>query len=76
MKINILFTKKNGNSMVFFELKKKMVNQDRLNSGLIKQILDNKSKIKKLKKLLTKIDKTIIKKNDSIDKLNQILIKL
>ena len=71
IKVNILFTRKNNeNSTVIFSLKKKLVSQARLNSNLFEQILENKSKIKILKKKLVEMDKNIINKNDSIDIIN------
>ncbi len=77
MNINILFTKKNNeNSKIVFSLKKKIVSQNRLNMQLMKQIQENKSKIKLLKKQLEKLDKTILNKNDSIEKINNNIDKI
>ena len=64
MKINIIITKKNTEFTANFIVRKKIVAQNRLNYQLVKQIQENKAKIKILKKQIAKLDKTIQNKNE------------
>ena len=71
IKINVFF-KSNIDSkfIISFSLKKRVVAQNRLNPLLVEQIQDNKSKIKNLKKQITKLNKAIQVKTDLINELN------
>ena len=70
LKINILFKKKNSEFSPIFTLRKKIVNQNKLNSDLVSNINENKIKIKLLKKQITKLEKSIQNKNSQIIKIN------
>ena len=75
--IKVLFKKnKYDSNNIIFLLKKKIVNQNILNLQLSNDILENKSKIKILKKQIDKLDKIIQNKNKLIDKLNNRVIKI
>ena len=76
LKINILFKKQNSEFSPIFSLRKKIVNQNKLNSDLVSQIQENKTKIKLLKKQITKLDKSIQSKNSQINNINNTLEKL
>jgi hypothetical protein len=74
MIMNILFKK--NNSSFSFSLRKKIVSQNRLNFELVKEIQENKAKIKLLKKQIAKLDKTIQNKNNIIDSINNSLSQI
>jgi hypothetical protein len=70
MKMNISFTKKNNESLGIFTVRKKIVEQNRLNLKLVEQIQENKAKLKLLKRQLAKLEKNIQNKNELIDNIN------
>ena len=71
IKINLVFNNKNDvKSVIKFNLRKKIVSQDRLNPILVEQIQDNKYKIKILKNQITKLDNCLQAKNDVVDNIN------
>ena len=76
LKIKIYFIKNNSEFIAIFILKKKRVEQKRLNFLLDKEIQENKVKIKLLKKQMIKLNKIIQDKNDLLDDINNNIIKL
>ena len=76
MKIIIKFKKKNTEFSTIFTVRKKIVAQNRLNSKLVEQIQENKSKIKILKRQIAKLDKILQNKNDLIDTINTNIVKI
>ena len=67
LKMKICFIKNNSEFIAIFILRKKEVEQKRLNFLLEKEIQENNVKIKLLKKQIIKIDKIIQVKNDLLD---------
>ena len=76
LKIKIYFMKNSSEFIAIFLLRKKIVDQKRLNLLLEDEIQENKSKIKILKKQVTKLDKIIENKNGLIDNINDTISKL
>ena len=76
LKIKILFIKNNKEKITIYSLRKKIVEQKRLNFQLNEEIQENKLKIKFLKKQIAKLDKIIQNKNNLIDNINNNIIKL
>ena len=76
LKIKICFLKNNSEFIAIFILRKKEVEQKRLNFLLEKEIQENNVKIKLLKKQIIKLDKIIQGKNDLLDDINNNIIKL
>ena len=76
LKMNILFINKNSEIISIFTLRKKIIEQNRLNFQLNEEIQENKAKIKNLKKEIAKLDKIIKTKNDIIDNINNNIIKI
>lgn len=76
LKMKIYFLKNNSEFTTIFLLRKKIVDQKRLNLLLEEEIQENKSKIKNLKKQVTKLDKIIENKNGLIDKIDDNISKL
>ena len=76
LKIKILFIKNNTEKITIYSLRKKIVEQKRLNFQLNEEIQENKLKIKFLKKQIAKLDKIIQNKNNLIDNINNNIIKL
>ena len=76
LKIKILFIKNNTEKITIYSLRKKIVEQKRLNFQLNEEIQENKFKIKFLKKQIAKLDKIIQNKNNLIDNINNNIIKL
>lgn len=76
LKMKIYFLKNNSEFTTLFLLRKKIVDQKRLNLLLEEEIQENKSKIKNLKKQVTKLDKIIENKNGLIDKIDDNISKL
>ena len=74
--MKICFIKNNSEFIAIFILRKKIVDQKRLNLQLEKEIQENKAKIKILKKQITKLDKIIENKNDLIDNIDGNISKL
>ena len=70
LKYEVHFMKKNNEKIAVFLLKKKIVDQERLNDLLVIKIQENKAKIKLLKKQISKLEKNIQNKNDMIDNIN------
>ena len=69
LKINISFIIE-SETIATFTLRKKIVSQNRLNTLLVEQIQDNKSKINDLKIQAIKFDTSIQKQNDIINNIN------
>ena len=69
LKMNITFSNKSG-AIANFSLRKKLVSQNRLNSLLVEQIQENKSKLKALKKQAIKYDKLLQNHSDIITNIN------
>ena len=70
-KINVIFKSNNDSKFILmFLLKKIMVPQNQLNPLLFKQVQENKSKLKLLKKQITKLNKAIQIKTDIINDFN------
>lgn len=69
LKMNITFSNKSG-AIANFSLRKKLVSQNRLNSLLVEQIQENKSKLKALKKQAIKFDKLLQNHSDIITNIN------
>ena len=76
LKIKIYFIKNNSEFITIFILRKKRIEQKRLNFLLDKEIQENKVKIKLLKKQMIKLNKIIQDKNDLLDDINNNIIKL
>ena len=76
MEMKILFKRENTEFSATFTVRKKIVAQNRLNLQLVQQIQENKSKIKILKKQITKLDKILQNKNDLIDNINTNIDKI
>lgn len=76
LKIKICFIKNNSEFNAIFLLRKKNVDQKRLNLLLEEEIQENKAKIKILKKQVTKLDKIIENKNGLIDNIDDNISKL
>ena len=76
LKIKIYFINNNSEIIAIFILRKKGVEQKRLNFLLDKEIQENKIKIKLLKKQVIKLDKIIQRKKDLLDNINNNIIKL
>ena len=76
LKILISFKKQNSEFSPTFILRKKIVKQHRINYQLVQQIQENKSKIKLLKKQITKLNKIIENKNDLINNINNNLDRI
>ena len=76
LKINIYIIKNNSEFIAIFILRKKGVEQKRLNFLLDKEIQENKVKINLLKKQIIKLDKIIQGKNDLLEEINNNIIKL
>ena len=68
-KIKISFLDK-SQTMLDFTLRKKVISQNRLNSIIIRQLEENKTKIKSIKKNTNKIEKNINEQNESINDIN------
>jgi hypothetical protein len=75
-KMNISFTRGNNENFGIFIVRKKNVAQNRLNIKIIEQILDNKTKLKLIKKQLTKMEKNVLNKNMLIDDINKNIDKM
>jgi hypothetical protein len=69
LKMNITFSNKSG-AIANFSLRKKLVSQNRLNTLLVEQIQENKSKLKALKKQAIKFDKLLQNHSDIITNIN------
>lgn len=69
LKMNFIIFNK-SEEILSFSLRKKIVSQKRLNSLLVEQIQNNKSKIKAIKKQYVKYDKSLKNQNGSIDNIN------
>ena len=65
-----------SNIVETFILRKKIVSQNRLNQIIMKQIKENKNKIKLLKKNNAKFEKTINEQNDIIKNINSKIEKI
>ena len=76
LKIKILFTKNNSEPIIIYTLRKKIVDQNRLNFQLTDEIQENNLKIKFLKKQIVKLEKIIKNKNELIDNIDNNIIKL
>lgn len=74
--ISIMFIKKNKDISASITLKKKLVNQDKLNDDLFLQIQESEIKRKNLKKQITKLEKAIQSKNDVINNIQNEIINL
>ena len=57
-------------TLLDFTLRKKVISQNRLNSIIIRQLEENKTKIKSIKKNTNKIEKNINEQNESINDIN------
>ena len=68
-KIKISFLDK-SQTLLDFTLRKKVISQNRLNSIIIRQLEENKTKIKSIKKNTNKIEKNINEQNESINDIN------
>ena len=75
LKMNIIIYNK-SEEILSFSLRKKIVSQKRLNSLLIEQIENNKTKIKVIKKQSLQYDKSIKSQNDNIDNTNNRIEKI
>lgn len=76
LKMKISFTNNSLEIVSIFILRKKIVEQNRMNMQLIEEIHENKSKIKLLKKQLSKLDKIIQNKNNLIEDINSNIGKI
>ena len=76
-RINVLFISNNDSKFILaFQLKKIMVPQKQLNPLLFKQVQENKSKLKLLKRQITKLNKTMQIKTDIINDFNNNIDKI
>ena len=66
LKMNISFIKNNSEIFAIYTLRRKIVEQNRLNYQLNEEIQENKVKIKMLKKQIAKLEKIIKNKNEII----------
>ena len=76
LKMNISFIKNNSEIFAIYTLRKKIVEQNRLNYQLNEEIQENKVKIKMLKKQIAKLEKIIKNKNDIIDNINNNIVNI
>ena len=74
--INITFIKKREETSLKLELKKKLINQEKLNEDLFMHIQNNEIKRKLLKKQISKLEKAIQNKNDIINNIHNEIINL